>query len=585
MERKYDVFISYRREGGDKYARNIQLELEKKYHVFLDFDELKDGVFDKRITDAIREAPIFLLVLSRGALDRCVNEDDWVRKEILYAAECNSHIVPVVIVDDAFEGIPSDLPEELKRLVGSHQFSELQMQTLFKPSMDKLISDRIAPFVLQQEKQSGAEIHIETDAPCRMFCFKTFVKDLKPGIDNIVRLNPGTYKISFVSTQYPSIEVTQKYTLATGVFADYIEIMLKEKVEERIRDEQEKQPLFPIKRNWKYGYEDYAGKIVIPCQWEDAYNFHEGLAIVADDRELYGVIDKTGKVVSPCQWVSAEQFSEGLAKVKDKNDKWGYIDKKGDLAIPCHWKECSDFHEGLACVKNDSNKWGYIDYTGNVVIQCKWDTSGIFSDGLAVVIDYTGIEGYIDKTGRIVIPSEWTVLLDFHEGLANVGFDKYINKSGKVVFENSEWDFGFGFSEGLARIRNKEGKYGYINRSGNTVVPFCFLEASDFHDGLACVTDNNYKKGFIDKSGSVAIACQWEGASDFFNGHARVYTDRSHEKWRYINTKGEYVDLNEHLSQTAFMKEEMEDKLRDKRKELYDMLNKLPNLRDSLTKK
>lgn len=228
MERKYDVFISYRREGGDKYARTIQLELEKKYHVFLDFDELKDGVFDKRITDAIREAPIFLLVLSRGALDRCVNEDDWVRKEILYAAECNSHIVPVVIVDDAFEGIPSDLPEELKRLVGSHQFSELQMQTLFKPSMDKLISDRIAPFVQQQEEQSGAEIHIETDAPCRMLCFNKFVKDLKPGIDNIVRLNPGTYKISFVSTQYPSIKVTQKYTLATGVFTDYIEVSLKE---------------------------------------------------------------------------------------------------------------------------------------------------------------------------------------------------------------------------------------------------------------------------------------------------------------------------------------------------------------------
>lgn len=38
---KYDVFISYRREGGDKYARTIQLELEKKYNVFLDLTSLK----------------------------------------------------------------------------------------------------------------------------------------------------------------------------------------------------------------------------------------------------------------------------------------------------------------------------------------------------------------------------------------------------------------------------------------------------------------------------------------------------------------------------------------------------------------
>lgn len=85
MENKYDIFISYRREGGDKYARTIQQALEKQYRVFLDFDELKDGVFDQRILDAINESPVFLLILSKGALDRCVNEKDWVRQEILQA--------------------------------------------------------------------------------------------------------------------------------------------------------------------------------------------------------------------------------------------------------------------------------------------------------------------------------------------------------------------------------------------------------------------------------------------------------------------------------------------------------------------
>ena len=234
MAQKYDVFISYRREGGDKYARNIQLELEKKYKVFLDFDELKDGVFDQRIMDAIREAPIFLLVLSRGALDRCVNEEDWVRKEIFYAVECNRHIVPVVIVDDNFEGIPDCLPEGLKKAVGAHQFSELQMKTLFKASMDELVRYRIAPFVQKQEEQSGAEIHIETDAPCSLFRFNAFVKDLQPDIDNVVRLNPGTYKLTFRSTQFSDIEITKKYTLATGVYSDFIEVALKEKVEAKI---------------------------------------------------------------------------------------------------------------------------------------------------------------------------------------------------------------------------------------------------------------------------------------------------------------------------------------------------------------
>lgn len=45
----YDIFISYRRATGKNFARIIKPELEKRgFSVFLDFDELKDSVFDKR---------------------------------------------------------------------------------------------------------------------------------------------------------------------------------------------------------------------------------------------------------------------------------------------------------------------------------------------------------------------------------------------------------------------------------------------------------------------------------------------------------------------------------------------------------
>lgn len=83
---KYDIFISYRRVGGAQYARILQLMLSQRgYKVFLDYDELKDGVFGKRIKAAIAEAPIFLLLLSKDALDRCENVDDWLREEVQLA--------------------------------------------------------------------------------------------------------------------------------------------------------------------------------------------------------------------------------------------------------------------------------------------------------------------------------------------------------------------------------------------------------------------------------------------------------------------------------------------------------------------
>jgi hypothetical protein len=52
-EKKYDIFISYRRDDGGQYARILQLELEKyNYKVFLDYEELTDGVFGSLLLQA-----------------------------------------------------------------------------------------------------------------------------------------------------------------------------------------------------------------------------------------------------------------------------------------------------------------------------------------------------------------------------------------------------------------------------------------------------------------------------------------------------------------------------------------------------
>lgn len=144
---KYDVFISYRRKTGKNYARIIKPELENRHiKVFLDYDELKDGKFDKRIMDAISEAPIFLILLTEGCLDCCVNDDDWVRKEIMYAYEHHKHIIPVE-VDKSFRPIPDYIPNDIKSIVGQHQFSQVDTETLFQASIDELVKSRIKPYI------------------------------------------------------------------------------------------------------------------------------------------------------------------------------------------------------------------------------------------------------------------------------------------------------------------------------------------------------------------------------------------------------------------------------------------------------
>lgn len=142
-QNKYDIFISYRRQGGAQYARILQLMLiQRGYKVFLDYDELTDGIFSDHIKAAIKDAPVFMIVLSDHSMDRCVNEDDWVRLEIMMASRLGKHIVPVN-PDGKFDGFPEGIPEEIKTAAGSHQHSEISFGQALGVTTDLMIKNRL----------------------------------------------------------------------------------------------------------------------------------------------------------------------------------------------------------------------------------------------------------------------------------------------------------------------------------------------------------------------------------------------------------------------------------------------------------
>jgi len=144
-DNKYDIFISYRRVGGAQYARILQLMLiQRGYKVFLDYDELTDGIFSDKIRAAIKEAPVFMLVLSGGSMARCANDGDWVREEITLALRQGKHIVPVN-PDNGFDGFPDQMPEELKEAIGSHQHSEVSFGQALGVTIDLIIKNRLVP--------------------------------------------------------------------------------------------------------------------------------------------------------------------------------------------------------------------------------------------------------------------------------------------------------------------------------------------------------------------------------------------------------------------------------------------------------
>ena len=161
-ERKYDIFISYRRVGGAQYARILQLMLmQRGYKVFLDYDELKDGVFGKRIKAAIAEAPVFMLVLSKDSLDRCANADDWVREEITYAQVLGKHFVPVN-PDKSFDGIHADVPGIIKTVALDNQHSEVDFGQALGATVEVMIANRLVPTLGKRQAMSQIDEDGET---------------------------------------------------------------------------------------------------------------------------------------------------------------------------------------------------------------------------------------------------------------------------------------------------------------------------------------------------------------------------------------------------------------------------------------
>ena len=131
----YDVFISYRRSTGEDLAARICEHLRKGgFNPFIDFESLRSGKFNEQLYQYIDNAPNFVLILSKNALDRCINEDDWVRLEIERALSGNKNIVPVCTKD--FVMNTEKLPESLSELPLYQQITP--SSALFEASMDLL---------------------------------------------------------------------------------------------------------------------------------------------------------------------------------------------------------------------------------------------------------------------------------------------------------------------------------------------------------------------------------------------------------------------------------------------------------------
>ena len=152
-QQKYDLFISYRRTNsrgeaiGTLLAHSVFDHLNDrgyKGRVFIDHQGIKNEDFETKILNSIRNSKVFILLLTKDTLSRCVDPEDWVRREICQAVESGLKIVAINYNEEFTEAdFPSEFPVELNFL-RKHNWQSVRAVE-FREDMDKVIAEIIKP--------------------------------------------------------------------------------------------------------------------------------------------------------------------------------------------------------------------------------------------------------------------------------------------------------------------------------------------------------------------------------------------------------------------------------------------------------
>ncbi|KIO44235.1 WG repeat-containing protein [Sanguibacteroides justesenii] len=109
----------------------------------------------------------------------------------------------------------------------------------------------------------------------------------------------------------------------------------------------------------------------------------------------------------------------------------------------------------------------------------------------------------------------------------------FINETGEEIVAY-KFDGAKDFKEGVAVVRMGNG-YGFINTKGKIVIPLKYEQAESFQYGLAIVTQNA-KKGIINLKGEKVVDCLYDELHIF--PEEGVAKARKENKYGYINLSG-----------------------------------------------
>lgn len=259
-----------------------------------------------------------------------------------------------------------------------------------------------------------------------------------------------------------------------------------------------------------------------------------------DFADYSALMDKDGKIIMPYTYaLNSYYVSDGIIAKGNWYNAYSYPDKETN---------------------------GYFNLSGSKINKTEYAYSRNYNDGIAFVriktspeedSYYTDYEAcFIDKDENIVLKLSDTFNRGFGVGdgplylLRNFSFcgeysEELISLSSYYIYEDNIFED--------IEVPHEEKLTGYMDIKGNMVIHQNYYNGGNFHSGMAWVQeaisneeDSSFfaseytggKFGYINKTGELVIPYIYDDVTDFDGEYAAVKKD---EKWGLINKKGETV--------------------------------------------
>lgn len=258
--------------------------------------------------------------------------------------------------------------------------------------------------------------------------------------------------------------------------------------------------LMPAYNGEKWGYIDTSGREALRFIYDSATAFNEyGYAVVSVDGTYYTILE-SGDIYGADDGSWYPKMTDvisvsGTHILGEREGSYSYFDYDYAPVASGHQYDGITANAcGVAAVKR-GDMWGIITDSGEKVVDFILEDVAVNSLGCA----FAGDRAMVKEGGK------WHL----------------IDTEGNRIGANEYADAKAPESEGYIAVADSEGRWGYINRDGESVIECQYKDARSFSDHLGAVqTVNDW--GYISEKNILVIKESLTDAAPFHNGIAPV---------------------------------------------------------------